>query len=385
MKIAYVHNLPLEYYPPAVNTLNFFGRCASVQVCAFTSHNRKGRKVYDNDAICIRRCKLPDPAANRPWRLIVSLWWHLYTAFSLFLFKPNAVVYVEPHSAIAIFLYYRFFRGNARLLIHHHEYYAPEDYLRPGMRLPNIGCRLESSYLFPHAVWISQTNEDRLRFMRERNPDIPSDVWRILPNYPPRDWIPEVDKKKLDLRRRRLRLVYVGSASFQDTYIKEIVEWAAKKPDSRELHISGYNVAEDVLDWLQSKNYSNVTFDPGGYEYCQLPNILKSFDVGLVLYKGNTTNFVYNVPNKVYEYLVCGLSVWYPKEMQGIKNSALDHNNALLEIDFDKLSDLESNQLGSSMSDFSREGQFIAETALTPLMARLGVSEIPLVVADGFD
>jgi hypothetical protein len=44
-------------------------------------------------------------------------------------------------------------------------------------------------------------------------------------------------------------------------------------------------------------------------DYYQLPMELVKFDVGLVLYKGTIPNHVYSVPNKVYEYLNCGLDV----------------------------------------------------------------------------
>jgi hypothetical protein len=40
-----------------------------------------------------------------------------------------------------------------------------------------------------------------------------------------------------------------------------------------------------------------------------LPEELIKHDIGLVLYKGHIPNYVYNVPNKVFEYLDCGLSV----------------------------------------------------------------------------
>jgi hypothetical protein len=33
------------------------------------------------------------------------------------------------------------------------------------------------------------------------------------------------------------------------------------------------------------------------------------------LYKGHIPNYIYNVPNKVYEYLACGLQVWYSKDL----------------------------------------------------------------------
>jgi len=375
MKIAYLHNLPLEYYPPATNTLDLLGREKKSEVCAYTTHNRKNRKAYKNKAVTVYRSHSPNPESNFLWRAGVALWWHLRTAVSMWAFKPDAIIYFEPHSAIAAYLYYRFFRGNARLFIHHHEYYAPEDYLRPGMRLPHLGCRLEQSYLFRHAAWISQTNEDRLRLAKEHHPKVPDDVWRTLPNYPPKDWCSKEKRTDAAKKEGRLRLIYVGSASFQDTYIREIVRWVASHPDTVLLHISGYNVAQDAWEWLEKERFPNVTFDANGYEYDELPNILVDFDIGLVLYKGNTTNFVYNVPNKVFEYLACGLDVWYPKEMKGMRNMDWGGINKPLEIDFQLLTSHHSINYPprARNAHLKPDFPFSAENALLPLLDELGI------------
>lgn len=50
-------------------------------------------------------------------------------------------------------------------------------------------------------------------------------------------------------------------------------------------------------------------------DYYELPKELIKYDIGLVLYKGHIPNYIYNVPNKVYEYLACGLQVWYSKDL----------------------------------------------------------------------
>ena len=365
MKIAYLHTLPLEYYPPATNTLDLLGKAV---VRAYTSQNLKGKKAYQGRPGEIFRFKSPDPSSHQIVRLAVVLWWHVRTAWSLFWFRPDAVIYVEPHSALAAYLYFRFLFGKARLLIHHHEYYEPGDFLRPGMRLPRLGARLESSYLFGRAGWISQTNTDRLQLLKSRHPEIADGVWQLFPNYPPLEWLararnyqctesslrgkrsnpgamhrrglrPRDDQPRSDASR--VRLIYVGSASFHDTYIEEIVRWAAGHPDSVQLHVQGYNVDESVWNWLKAERFSNVTFDAAGYDYDDLPDILCDYDVGLVLYKGNTVNFVYNVPNKVFEYLVCGLKVWYPQEMIGIHRFNEENRHGLRELDFRNLTCLQ--------------------------------------------
>lgn len=374
IKIAYLHNLPLEYYPPASNFLDILGRQSAAQVRAFTTANRKGRAAYTNLRIRIERSRPPDPAAHEGLRFRQAIGWHLKTALALARFKPDAVVYVEPHSAIAAWIYFRLLRGKSRLFIHHHEYYALGDYRRPGMRLPRLGNRLERSYLLRRAEWISQTNGDRLRLARDDHPDVSAETWQLLPNYPPAVWAPRPASRGRVTDHAPLRLIYVGSASFADTYLEEVVRWVAAHPGAVELHICGYNVADEVWAWLERERFGNVTYDAAGFVYDELPAILRDFDVGLVLYKGNTTNFVYNVPNKVFEYLRCGLEVWYPQEMAGLRNFAASHAAPLRELRMSTLGGLDPAEL-QLMEHTSFDGSgFIAERAFEPLLRRLGLA-----------
>ena len=374
MKIGYLHNLPLEYYPPATNFLDIAGSLKDVSVHAYSTTNRKDRATYSNVFVEITRRSSPNPSASSLWRLLVAMWWHVTTAISLWKTKPDIVFYVEPHSAIAAWIYFKLFRGNARLFIHHHELYEQVNFSRPGMRLPKLGRKLERSDLFQRAVWISQTNKDRIRLAQAELQDFTMGDWHILPNYPCRDWGRTSVLKEIN-HHRPLRLVYVGSASFRDTYIREIVEWVANSPESFSLHIVGYNVASEVWAWLDSKAFSNVSCNDRGCDYERLPNTLKQADVGLVLYKGTTSNFVYNVPNKVIEYLRCGLEVWYPKEMKSIRTFGDEVLAPLTELDFTSLNNTQVAELHSRHnSDFDFQN-FTAEKAFAPLFDEMSITE----------
>ena len=57
---------------------------------------------------------------------------------------------------------------------------------------------------------------------------------------------------------------------------------------------------------------------PQGIWYYDLPELLKLYDIGLILYKGFNENFTYNETNKLFEYHVCGLDVWFSYETLGI-------------------------------------------------------------------
>ncbi len=51
-------------------------------------------------------------------------------------------------------------------------------------------------------------------------------------------------------------------------------------------------------------------------------------------------NYIYNEPNKYFEYYVCGLDVWFPKEMLGMYRNIQDHHKPFVkDLDFKKLPD----------------------------------------------
>ena len=318
MKVAYVHVLPLEYYPPARNTLTLFSRRPGWEIRAWSSDNNRGLPAWSESGITIRRPGHGDPARPLPLRAAGYAAWHLKTAKELHRWRPDIVIAVEPHSALAVWIYYSALGGGAPLFIHHHEYYSPADYEQTGMRLLRAARRIERDSLFQRAVWVSQTNEKRLTMLAESQPGIRPEALRVLPNYPPEEWISR-GSARVDHEPGPTRLVYVGSASFEDTFMREAAQWVASNPRDLTLHVTGDNVAPAVWDWLESLNAANISTDRNGIAYSRLPELLAGFDAGLVLYKGNTLNFVHNVPNKAVEYLACGLEAWYPPEMEGMR------------------------------------------------------------------
>jgi len=167
-------------------------------------------------------------------------------------------------------------------------------------------------------------------------------------------------------------MVYVGSASFEDTFIREVVEWVERHPETVTLHVAGNNVSSDVWEWLESRRAPNITYDRGGFPYGALPELLGRFDVGLILYKGNTANFVHNVPNKAIEYLACGLNVWYPIQMDGMEAFHRDHSSlSLRQIDFERLGDVTAAGVVARDTAAGTEFPFTAEAALAPMIAEL--------------
>lgn len=370
MRIAYLHALPIEYYPPAINTLRILASHPGWSVRAWSTDNARGLDEFRDDCLSVARPWSANPDDPMPVRLASHAVWNTRSAIGIAEWKPDALISVEPHSALAAWLYYKILRGSAPLLIHHHEYYSSSDFQAPGMRSLRRPGRLERSDLFPRATWISQTNPSRMRLLRERTPQITDAQARILPNYPPSKWVERARTARALRENSPLRLVYLGSASLEDTFIEQVLEWVAANPQKTTLHIVGDNVSPRVWEYADSLNAPNITTERSGIEYDKLPELLKTFDAGLVLYKGNTENFVHNVPNKAIEYLAAGLEVWYPPEMAAMQLFHRDNPSlAMREVDFRTASFPDPSDVHQAR--IANEFPFTAESATEQLVEHL--------------
>ncbi|MFB1027925.1 MAG: hypothetical protein QMC27_08275 [Flavobacteriaceae bacterium] len=363
-RVYIIHLLPLEYYPPITNLLNILSKDKLVKTAVFSTKNNKYRPRFQTKNIQISRTNYPGYQKN-----IILKFWSFFTyvflpLWQIIVFKPHVLMYYEPHSALPAYLYKRFFNPRVKLFIHHHEYYAPEEFQDPAMRSVRFFHKLETTFLYKKAAWISQTNSHRLDFFSKDYPYVPKSILFSLANYPPLSWAKSL--KKRSKIKGPIKLLYIGALSFENTYIREIVTFVRNNPNSIKLDIFSYNMHNDVLSWLQSESIENISLNAFGIPYDQIPKIASSYDIGLVLYKGHNINYQYNAPNKLFEYLVCGLDVWVPKELLGCKaylNSqtrpfVLDVNyNNLSMANFNSIK--EENSVGDSFIKYNAEDEAI--------------------------
>ncbi len=374
MPIVLLHQLPLEMYPPAVNLLCQLQGRSNADPVVVTSANSKGLPDIALTHCLILRLRFGRSSDFPAVRWFWSLLWHLHAAWICWRLQPTAVISVEPHSALAAWLWLVLLRGRSRLLIHHHEYYTPADYLRPGNRLTRLNRWFENR-LLRRAVWVSQTNSDRLRLFRGDHPELTDGQCHVLPNYPPAAWLQSLPAERLWLRGDAgpLRLVYVGSVSLHDTWIGPLVEWLNSPANSGcTLDVFCYNLDPATRSFLQKQTSPAVRFHGQGVDYDQLPQLLSKFDVGLILYRCTTVNFVWNASNKLFEYLMCGLDVWYPSCMLGVRPYARsDAAPRVLETDFEKLDQLNLAERRDRAGLPWQPWTTTCEDALEPLIASL--------------
>ena len=74
------------------------------------------------------------------------------------------------------------------------------------------------------------------------------------------------------------------------------------------------NIDIEVKKFLKKLNSSCIHLK-AAIPYFDLPEVLACYNIGMVVYKGIISNHIYSVPNKIFEYIACGLGVVYSKEL----------------------------------------------------------------------
>ncbi len=312
-RLAILHFNAIELYPPVLNWLNFLAENGGreIEVRVITMSNVSAVNFTPRaDNIKIIRSGVMGKKGIRAWLNYLSY----YARALLYLVKwrPDTVLYYETLSALPAVIYKKYLRPDSNLFIHYHEYVTPVEY-EEGMRLGRWIHGLEKK-LYKKAKWISQTNEDRVALFRsDINSDHPLPLF-TLPNYPPCSWLSS-SRQKTALNDP-IRIVYVGALSLETMYTREMAEWVISQSGKVLWDIYSDNITPDAQAFLQSFHGQLIRFNKG-VNYFSLPEVLGQYDIGIILYKGHIPNYIYNAPNKLFEYMACGLDVWFPDVMKG--------------------------------------------------------------------
>jgi hypothetical protein len=328
----------------------------------FTSYNKKNRTSFVSDLVHIIRIKYFGFSQNIFSKIFLLFWYNIKALQELVRSKPSIILYYEPHSSFPIYLYKQFLNSKVDVFIHYHELYTKADLEAKSMKSIKYFNNFERKYLYSKAKWISQTNQSRLIIFKEENPLTSDDVLRVFPNYPPRNWN---IKKIKSFDKEVLRVIYFGALSFENTYIREVVLFFSKYPQLIKFDIYSYNLHDDVEEYLGTNNFNNINFFKEGIDYFEIPDISSNYDLGLILYKGHNLNYIYNAPNKLFEYLSCGLNVWFPVEILGCEPYInLDSTPYVKRVDFTKigmedfLNHRERIEMDFKVSSYNCESEF---------------------------
>jgi hypothetical protein len=367
--IVIVHFHPLAYYPPVQNLLNFISeKSISNRVYVITTKSKENKlKSYaaGNANISIHTYGSVGKGDFFLWRYFNYGIFYFLCFLKLIRTRPRAVLYFETLSSFPSYLYKRFVNKGARILIHYHEYASAAEYEK-GMKLERVFHKYEK-LLFPFASWVSHTNKERMqKFQADISPVTIKNPF-ILPNYPPLSWAAVRQKKNT----APYSIVYAGALGMDTMYIKEFAVWVENQNGLVEWDIYSQQDASQLMDYLLTVNSKHIHFR-GCVDYSDLPAVLGNYNVGVILYKGHIDNYIYNAPNKLFEYLAAGLDVWFPVQMLGCMPYCTNHTYPkVVPVDFDNLRMLESTRifLHNGMEYFP--SAYYCEMVLPPLIQEL--------------
>jgi hypothetical protein len=369
-KFVIVHFAPLELYPPIQNLLHEIEKNAGgVEVIVLTTFADRtiSLPVFQVKSSKIRLVRIG--ASGTKSKALVRyknyLYFYLLAILLLLRIHPSHVLYFETISSFPIYIYKRIFRKNLLVYIHYHEYTSPQE-CRSGMKLTNYFHRFEK-WLYPRAAWVSHTNDYRMDMFKKDIFPVAIHNTFIMPNYPPRSWFSE-PKPELVFP---IKILYVGALSLSSMYTKEFVEWILEQRGRTHLDVYAYNISIEAKEYLLSLNSEFVKLK-NGIEYSALPSILKEYDVGVILYKGISQNHIYSASNKLFEYLACGLDVWFPSEIIGsfeyITNGTYPK---VIKMDFKDLGSYYLEETVDRRKNKIKYPEFYCEDALIPLLKRI--------------
>ncbi len=326
--VVVVHFQPLEGYPPVMNVIqSLIHENISVEILTTGStknwFNPSGVRIF----------RLGSYFGNSIKRYVCYLKFNFLGFWQLLNLTPKCVICYETGSIGPVYLY-KLLKPQTAVFLHHHEYESVSEKASFSGYQKFLG-KLESK-LFKDLNWLSHTNTDRLEMFKTDNEISETKKLHIFPNYPSMQWARAGILKKRADEKKVLKLVYVGSLGLHTTYITEVISWIAAQNGNATLTIYSQNLENKVIELINTADSAHIIFKQN-ISYFELPEVICQFDVGLVLYNGHIPNFTLNVPNKVNEYLACGLNVWYSDVLVTTQTFAKENPDyPLFAVDFSK-------------------------------------------------
>jgi len=366
-RIAIIHFQPPELYPPVMNVIRVLGQqLPEAEIVLYTTACRKKIPAFiPPGGVRIRRSFPPQEVSGGLRKTASYFWFYLSILASLVRRRPEKVIYFETISSFPALVYKWLFPGRTGLFVHYHEYGSNEE-IRRGMKLNHYFHLLEMRS-YGKVQWLSHTNQQRMeRFLAEHGNVRPACA-HILPNYPPRSWCRGEARTPGD----PLKIVYVGALGMDSMYIKEFAEWVLRQNGRVIWDIYTNNMSEAARAFFQTTDPHLIRLK-NACDYYELPVILPDYEVGIVFYKGVIPNHVYAVSNKVFEYLACGLDVWYSDKMKGtdpLKTQGVFPK--VISVNFERLDAFSLNEATSRTGLVFHPVCYSCEDVLTPFVKEL--------------
>ena len=373
-RLFIIHFSPLELYPPVQNLLEFADKELNnkIRISVFTTNSsvkELNKLALQNSRFKIIRLGVSAVKLNKFKRYWSYLKFNLVTLFYLVALRPKTVLYYETISSYPVYLYKRYFNSKAKIFIHYHEYNSIHEY-ETGMILIKYFHSCEKK-LYSKVNWLSHTNDYRMQlFVSDIKPLTIANP-KIIPNNPSKKWA--TTKKKIIARP--IRIIYIGSLSIDTMYTMEFAEWVLTQNGKVIWDIYSFNITEQAREYLETMNSDWINIK-AGINYNELPSILNCYDIGLVLYKGHLPNYIYNIPNKLNEYAVCGLDVWFPNKMIGSLGLLTSYTYPkIIALDFDNLKKMDLYEICNRKKLIYKAHTSCYEESLREIVGELNLFE----------
>lgn len=289
---------------------------------------------------------------------------YLFTFFYLLYHRFTSVLYFDTISSLPALFYKKIKGSSINLMVHFHEYVTNKEYEK-GMRLNCVMHKFENK-MSNEFSWISHTNIVRLNKYAQdvQFSSHKLNVLKVMPNYPPLKWLSTSVNRNIE---DKIKLVYIGSLGLETMYLEEIVDWVNAHADRYSIDFYSHNINQSALTFLNDHASDIIRFC-GAIQYHDIPKVLQHYQVGLVLYKPVSDNYIYNAPNKIFEYFACGLDVWFPKSMSyALSLTTVDVYPKLIPVDFDQLHDFDDRLALSTKNYQQRLSKICCENVLSDI------------------
>lgn len=360
-----IHFSPLELYPPVQNLIRVLENANVHQPILILTSKWSQSSLDEFESrkkhIEIKRLGKSGPGLSKMGRVVNYISFYGGCLFYLLARRPKVLLYFETLSSFPAYIYKKIINRESVILAHYHEYTSVSEY-ESGMLMVRWFHKFEMS-IYPMLAWLSHTNNERLKlFIRDIAPVAFTNA-QVVPNYPPAAWA----NSSTNVISSPLRLVYVGALSLDTMYTVQMAQWVHSHAGRVHWHIYSHNQTEEAAAYFKSLNSEHIKlFD--GLNYEGLPALLRTYNVGVILYKGHIANYIYNAPNKLFEYVVCGLDVWYPSEMIGCHEYDSAGSPKIIRIDFKNLNLIDEDFDKEEVTSSGTARSYTAEEALEPLL-----------------
>jgi hypothetical protein len=327
-KLAILHFNIIEKYPPVMNFIfDALEDNPNQKIIVFTTNNTTSYTTphFPNTKIY----RIGTISTNPFIRFTSYVWFNLLSSFVLLLNRFDEITVFETISIFPLWLVSKTSKRK-KGHIHYHEYISQPERIESSTYM-KILFKIEDHLLKKYSC--SQTNVDRKQLFLQDKPFLKSEMVEVRPNMPPKSWWTKYGQFKKKRTDEKIKLLYLGAFDNQTMYVKEVLDWVTANKEQLELTIISQQLGDQTKDLIATYGTTAIkVIKP--IDYYELPKELVKYHVGLVLYKGHIPNYVYNVPNKVFEYLACGLDVLTSNQL----TSTIElKNEKIIAVDFSKL------------------------------------------------